>query len=270
MTDREVSDEISETHKAERDAGSYTKVLVARSFRRDVERTRTQAINVHKALTLPWYDKGPRALNVQAHSAYTAAMRLNRHGYEAAVLQFMSIYPEQPMQEAEKRLGSMFNADDYPEADDIRERFSFKVEISPLPESGDFRASLSASSLKAIKAEYEKQQDERIKAALNNVFQRVCDVTEKMAERLRVYKPAAGSETSKDRFHDSLIYNVRDVADLLPTLNITGDKRLDALQKQLANLASEEPAILRNDEHLRNKTADEAEKLFQKVSSMFS
>ena len=69
-------------------------------------------------------------------------------------------------------------------------------------------------------------------------FQRVYDAVGRMAERLSTYEPSSAEDNAKNTFRDSLVYNVVELADLLPSLNITDDQRLTDLAKRLkADLA---------------------------------
>jgi len=169
------------------------------------------------------------------------------------------------VKEAKVRLGSMFNATDYPDAAEVAKKYYVDVEISPIPEAGDFRTKLADNTLKAITKDIERRTQERIENAVKDVFERVVAVTGKMAERLNAYEDAEGQEGT---FRDSLVYNVAQLADLLPSLNIADDKRLDDLAKQLkADLVQHSPEILRSDAKVRKQVATKAEKLAKKVGA---
>ena len=135
-----------------------------------------------------------------------------------------------------------------------------------MTKSSDFRAELSDETTKAIVKDIERRTDQRLNEAMNDVFERVIKVTAKMAERLRAYKVVEGGVESD--FRGSIVWNIREIAELLPSLNITGDKRLDDLhQKLLDDLTAHSPEVLKDNESLRLKTADKAEKLLKKVQS---
>jgi hypothetical protein len=151
--------------------------------------------------------------------------------------------------------------------DAIRKRFYVDVEVKPVPESGDFRTELSEKTVKAIVADIERRGKQRVELAMQDIYQRVADMTERMVERLRAFKPAEGDERSQNIFKDSLVWNIKELADLLPVLNITGDTRIDALQLQLKGLTENSPEILRSNDRIRAKTADKADKILAKARS---
>lgn len=266
--DKQVTEEVSESHQADlKDAGRYSKQLISKKFMSKVGSVASVSRKAHRILTLPWQDDGTRILSTMGYKHYTQQMKIQRQSFNAAVDEFMKHLPEY-ITEAKPRLGTMFNPDDYPSTEDVKSKFTFDVEIRPVPEASDFRAELGDATVKAIVKDIEARGDARVKAALNDVFERILDSVGKMSERLRAYKPAAGSEPAENSFRDSLIYNVQELADLLPSLNITGDKRVIELQQLLTTqLTSNSPDILRVDEHARKQTADQAEKLLKKVRS---
>ena len=269
--DQQVTEEVSEAHKAaERDAGRYTKQLVSTKFLRHVTGKMSTARRAHRLLTLPWDDDGTRILSTTGYMHYTESMRLHRLGIEAAAGEFVKGLPDY-IKEARERLGTMFDKDDYPDADSVRKKFYIDVEIKPIPEAGDFRAELSDASVKAIVKDIEARSNARIEAAMNDVFERIADATGRMVERLRAYKPVVAGGEKRTVIQDTVIYSIQELADLLPSLNITNDARLVKLQKQLlTDLVEHSPEVLRADPKKRNQTADRAEAIFRKVSSYLS
>lgn len=271
LHDRDVTEEVSDSHKADRkDSGRYVKQLISKKALHHVGSHISAARRAHKLLTLPWDDLGTRILSNRGYIAYTDQMRLRTQAVNAAAHEFCANY-DQYVNEAKTRLGSMFSQEDYPSAENVQKKFYVDVEIKPVPEAGDFRAELSNDSVKAIVKDIETRTEARLQAAVNDVFERIADVTGKMVERLRLYKPSADGSRPEHTFKDSLVYNIQELADLIPVLNITNDIRLDALQQRLLNdLVEHSPDLLRDDERLRNKTADAAEKILKKVQGFLS
>lgn len=267
--DRDVTEEVSDTHGADlKDSGRYVKQLISRKALRHVSSNANLARRTHRLLTLPWNDDA-RILSTAGYAAYVEQMRLKRISFEASVTEFCSQLPDL-IEEAKKRLGSMFDAEEYPTADQILKKFWIDVEISAVPEAGDFRAELSNASVNAIVKDIEKRTEQRLQQAVNDVFGRIADVTGKMVERLRLYKPGNGGP-AENTFRDSLVYNVKEMADLIPSLNITNDERLTALHQRLINdLAEHPPEVLRENDRLRESTADKAEAILKKVKSFMA
>lgn len=264
LFDGQVSEEVIENHRAEQGAGRYNKQIVARKFLHPVSSQISAARTAHRVLTLPWSDDGPRALSCQAYNIYTQQMRLCRQNVEAAAAKVAAGMPE-AIEEARKRLGTMFNSEDYPSAGEIRDKFYVDAEISPMPDAQDFRAKLSDDSVKAIVKDIERRADERLTKAMGDIYRRVAEVTGKMAEKLKAYEPAQGDEPAKNTFRDTLVYNVKELADLIPALNITGDQALTDLQQRLLTDLLVSPEQLKGDDKVRAATAKKADAIFNKV-----
>jgi hypothetical protein len=260
--DREVTTEVSESHKADvREAGRYSKKLVAAKFLHPVSSVVNNGRQVHRTLTLPWDDDGTRILSTTGYEQYTQQMRLIRQKFESVVKNFIGGLPE-CIKEAETRLGTMFSAADYPSSDDIKAKFGFDVEIKNVNDAGDFRAQLSDATVKAIQKDIERRANSRVENAMRDVYQRVFDVSHKMATKLAEYDPAS----SEGRFKDSLVYNVHELTELLPLLNITDDPKLTELQGKLRReLVEYSPEILRADPKARSETQRRAEAIAKKA-----
>ncbi len=258
-TDREVSDEVSEQHNAEKGAGTYKKYLISPKAFVGVNRTASAARATNKLLTLPWTDDGVRILATRGHQHHSQQMRTKRLAFEASVLQFKEHFPEH-IEEAKARLGTMFKGEDYPTPEQVFSKFSFDVEIRQVPEAGDFRAALNDDQVKAVVKDIERRTKERLEAAVADIYSRITDVTGKMMTRLREYDPEKG------RLQDSLVMNIHEVAEMIPVLNITEDAKLDELSQQLKDQLLEfSPEILKQDAKARKTVSDRAEKLYNKA-----
>ncbi|KAH0542817.1 hypothetical protein GP486_008613, partial [Trichoglossum hirsutum] len=76
MFDREVSEEVNESFKADRaNAGRYNKRLVATKFLTNVSAAHSTARKLHKLYTLPWNDDGARILTNKAFMEYNKHMK---------------------------------------------------------------------------------------------------------------------------------------------------------------------------------------------------
>jgi hypothetical protein len=262
--DRDVTDEVAENHNAEaKDSGIYSKQLISKKALRAVHSKISLVRQTHRTLTLPWNDDA-RILAASGYLHYTKCMRDGRLAVEEAAKALAKQFPEW-VEEAKGRLGSMFDASEYPAPDTVLKRFYVDCEISPIPEAGDFRTKLSEATVKAVTKDIEKRSADRVKRAVNDVFERIVDVTTKMADKLNKYEGSQGQEGS---FRDSLVYNVVQLGELVPSLNITGDKRLDDMSRELLKACKDaSPELLRSDAKLRKQTAINAEKLAKKAKA---
>lgn len=265
--DREVTDEVGEQHHADlKDHGVYNKQLISKKALRPVHSKIALVRQTHRTLTLPW-DDDARILAASGYLHYTKCMRDGRLSVEAEAKALATRMPEW-VDEAKQRLGSMFDKTEYPSSEEVLKKFGVDVEIKPVPEAGDFRTKLSEATVKAVTKDIERRSDERVKRAINDVFERIVEATGRMADKLNNYEGGQGQEGT---FRDSLVFNVVELGNLIPALNITGDKRLNDMSKELLkSCGNTSPELLRSDAKLRKQTALAAEKLAKKAKQFLA
>lgn len=262
--DREVTEDTNERYNADlKKAGRYTKSLVASHFMSDFNSACSAASATHKLLTSPWDDDGTRILTTRGHPAYTEQMRIRRHNIERAADELCT--PEVMANikaDARQRLGAMYKEENYPPVDEIRAHIGMKVEIMPMPEVSDFRANLSADQVKVITRDIEKRIEARIQATITDVYLRAREVVTRMVETLK--------DEDKTVKH-SLIVSVKELTDLMPSLNLTDDPKLEKLREQMVNdLTPYHPTDLQDDAKTRKKVGDQADRILRKINSVLA
>lgn len=255
--DRAVSDEVNRSKGAAADAGRFNKALVPPEALKPVQSAANRIRAIHARYTLPWTDNGLDILPASAVMAYDSDMRAARAEFETAAESFCSATFPALLASAPARLGALFRATDYPDAGEIRARFSMRVRTLNMPDATDFRVDMSDAQARAIKAELEAESRAALAEAMDTAWQRVADVCARMVERLNAYKPAAAKgEKSEGVFRDSLVENVRDLVTVLPAFNLTGDPTLaEVAERMRAELCTADAGQLRDDVALRERTA---------------
>lgn len=268
--DRKVTDEVNESNGAAADAGRYNKLLVDKSALAPVVFAANHARTFHYSRTLPWQDDGARLLPAAAFLDYSAQLRAIKGTFESAVTDFLKGYPE-AIEAARERLAGLFRAEDYPSVDDIRRRFGFDVLVNPVPAGADFRVDLGDGQAEIIRREIEDRAAAQLNDAMKDVYRRVADACERMVERLRAYQPGGDGERAQGVFRDSLVENVRDLASILPALNITADPHLaDIAARMRRDLTKYDAADLRDSDAARETVADAAAAILADVSDFLA
>lgn len=266
--DQEVSEDARRSRNAEKGSGRFTKILVNPSFFNCVTRPLSQADAIYKRYSLPWTD-GARIMTNMAHPTFSQEMYAQRLAVEAGKAELRKKGADIHA-EAKHRLQGMYKASDYPTIEEIANSFGMKVEINKVPESGDFRCKLSNESLQAIVKDIEEATQERLNKAANDIFLRVFGVVEKMVKTLKEYQPKTDTTKGKN-FKDSLVYNVQEVADLLPTLNVTVDPRVDNLRVELLDdLTATNASLLKQNAQARNDTIAKADRILKKLQGFMA
>lgn len=265
-TDREATRETIANKHAQQGTGFFMKRLLGRNAMKQISKVLNDARHTHNIMTLPWTDDGCRIITTEAYDAYAKAMKESRMSLRDAVSDFLKDY-DKLKQEAKVELGDLFNPEDYPSKEEVNSKFYMDVEPRPVPISRDFRAKVSNAEAKIIAKDIEERMNERLKEATNDVWERIITLTERMHEKLSNYDPGTPFKEATGIFHRTLVDNVRELADVLPSLNLTGDKRLDEIHKKLkADLCAFDVEELRSDDQKRIATAKKAKAISSKVS----
>jgi hypothetical protein len=168
-------------------------------------------------------------------------------------------------------LNGLFNEADYPSAETIREKFKLELQVLPFPDADDFRSDLDEDTVAEIKAQLQNTTATVIDTAMKSVVDQIIDAVGKMATKLAEFKPSGGKgDKAEGVFRDSLVENVRDLAELLPAFNLTNDPRLDAIAARIKNeLCVEDAKDLREHDEARAAVAKSADEIVAAVSGLF-
>lgn len=231
-----------------RKVGSYHKQLVFSATLERLIQHVTAVRTEHYRRTLPWLDNGARIVTVDGYMGYIEYMRTANATYEDLLSQFLAEYAAERVR-AQEVLGDLWRAQDYPA--NVRDRFGFEVSFSPIPEgASDFRVKLPDSEIAALISAAQDRATAAMGNAMRDAWQRVHERVSRVAERL---------SDEEATFRDSLIDNVRDLAELLPTLNVAQDPALDEMADTLrAKLGRHTPDALRDNQKTRREAANSA------------
>jgi hypothetical protein len=252
--DKTVTAEVERAHAAH-DAGKFNKLLVDKTLLEPISKLSAKVREYHYFTTLAWSDSGARLLPSALFMDYTVRMRGFKADFQRAVNDMLAKYPAE-VQAARARLGSMYKPDDYPQAAELRQRFSVDVEFLPVPDGADFRLDLSEEAQTELRQSVTQSVANRQAAAVQSTYQRVRDVVSKIADRLSVDDAV---------FKDSLIGNARDLCVVLKALNITDDAGINDVHDQIYGQLLKRPDLLRTDLTLRKQVAQKAAEILQNL-----
>jgi len=268
--DRSVTREVNESHGAAADAGRYNKRLLAREALAAIATIASSARTTHYQLTAPWQDDGARLLSAKLFPEYAKAMQGFRIEFESAVSQFVAGYPDY-VNQARVSLNGLFDESDYPNPETIGGKFDFETQLFNVPDARDFRVDLADGQAADIRSQIETATNQALHVAMRDAWQRVADTVGHMSEKLRAYRPATETERAQSTFKDSLVENVRALADLLPGLNIANDPALaDVARKLRDGLSIYDAADLRESMNARETIIMRADDVLAQVGGYLS
>jgi hypothetical protein len=250
LTDKKITHEVATSHAvSEKRAGKYRKNAIdvkAPSFQAVVSAA-SELRNQHYFYTLPWSQDGARILPSAVFEKYSDEMRKLRLTFDKSVQGFVDDYPRL-MLVAKRELNGMYNQADYPT--NIAAKFGVDIAFMPMPDSQDFRASLSESAVSEIKKGIEAELQKTTQLAMHEPYERLYTHISRMVERL---------SDKKAIFRDTLVTGLADLCAILPGLNLMGDPQLDDLRKRAESLiANVDPQDLRDVPAVRRDVARKA------------
>jgi hypothetical protein len=212
--------------------------------------------------TLPWSDSGLRLLPTVNFMQFTERMNDFDEEISALVKSFVAIYPTLITAQA-MALGDMFKRDDYPTANEILTKFSFRVNYMPVPTSGDIRVDVGNQAQKELNDRLQALTQERIDNAMNDIKTRLLDHLKRMSDRLTTDYVAG--EAKQRRFHDTLVDGALDLCDMAKSLNVTNDVGLEQARKELEQLLTGvTPDELRKNEAIRQDVKKNVDSILSK------
>jgi len=255
--DDSITREVKELHKLTGKAGKWVKIKLPEEFLAGVRKAAGNARQAHYDASLQW-EEGYRLLPMTAKPRYDVAMQDAKTKFDAAVDAFVATYPDAIAKAKEMHNGTYRDAD-YPTLDTVREVFGFSVTFYPIPAGNHFDVNLVGPAVTAMRAQLEAANAAKVDQAVNELWNRLLDPVTKMAETLR--DPSA-------IFRDSLVGNVIQVLDLVPSLNVTGSDKLKAAAAEVrSSLANLNPDVLRNNRTVRRAAAAAAGDIAQRFGS---
>ena len=266
ITDKTITADVNARLNVAGDQGKYQKALIVKSRMKALSAYAGEVRTEHYRRTLPWAEDGARILTSAGYFEYAEWMRTAEAKWAGLVREFLNEW-DTLVDEARVKLGSAFNPSDYPTFDQLKGKFDFRWSVRPVPVADDFRVALGASEVAAIRSDIKASLDATVQDAMRDVWGRMRDVVGKMAERLRAYDPNNPREAP---FRDSLVGNISELLDVLPSLNLTGDSAVSSFTAQMRELTQHDAQKLRDDMFIREDTAKRAEQIYTAMSAFIA
>jgi hypothetical protein len=254
IQDKATKEEVLATKGARsKRAASVSKHLFSECPALDAIKTlRGEAYLWFRKETMPWDDNGGRLITTKRYLQTMDQAAKYEQRFNALVNAFLGVYQTEISKQAFEN-GALFDRSEYPSEDEVRAKFRFALNVSPVPTSGDFRVDIGHEAAKQLAEQYERLAAERMSAALAEPWQRIKDqvlwVKERM-EAVLAYDPDAVEEqpvTDPDgkvidikiikkrrpKLYDSMLENGLELCKTLSDFNITNDPRLEEARREL-------------------------------------
>lgn len=288
IQDKATKEEVLATKGARsKRAASVSKHLFSECPALDAIKTlRGEAYLWFRKETMPWDDNGGRLITTKRYLNTMDQAAKYEQRFNALVNAFLGVYQTEISKQAFEN-GALFDRSEYPSEDEVRAKFRFALNVSPVPTSGDFRVDIGHEAAKQLAEQYERLAAERMSAALAEPWQRIKDqvlwVKERM-EAVLAYDPDAVEEqpvtdpdgkvidvkiTKKRRpkLYDSMLENGLELCKTLSDFNITNDPRLEEARRELeAALTRVDMDSLKESPELQKATKTAMQDILDKFS----
>jgi len=257
--DKVVSQEIDTAKQTTTRAGNYHKNLIAdEPIFTNIGKFQGNARTYHYHATMPWSDSGMRLLTTPMYFDYHKTVSQMEMDFDNLVIMALNDYPNMILR-AKHRLGDLFNEHDYPDVDDLRNKYRFSVKFSPVPTVGDWRVDVGNEAQQVLNESYAEAYSSNLELAYKDIWTRTHEALLNMSSKL--------SGNNKQIFRDSLVSNVKDMVDLLDKFNVTDDPKMkEAKAKIQSALVGITPDALREDDDLRLDTKSKVDELLKEFS----
>lgn len=214
-----------------------------------VSAVRNRAVSYWKSVSLPYPEPGIRLIRQDKIDAFAAQMVQFQEELAGAVENLDRHYNDLKAA-ARQRLGSLFNADDYP--DSLSGLFEIAYEfpaIDPPPYLQGLNPQLYEEECRRVQSRF----DEAVQLAEQAFTAELAKLVSHLTERL------SGSEDNRPKvFRDSMIENLIEFFGRFRTLNIRSSEQLDSLVADAQRIIrGVEPQDLRDNQGLRQHIATE-------------
>jgi hypothetical protein len=227
---------------------------------RSVAAVRSEASGYWRTVTLPFPEAGVRLLPQNSLGMFASTMQTYRDRLQHAARELASQY-DQIKSEAQRRLGALFNATDYPTTLDGL----FDLEWSVVPiEPPQYLVALNPEVFQQEQARVRERFENAVELAEQAFATELQRLTAHLAERL------TGLHDGQPKvFRDSAVENLREFFERFRRLNIRSSPELDALVEQAQQTINGiEPQTLRDSNRLRQMVARDFEQIQASVGEL--
>ena len=251
-------EEFCTTHGVDRSMHNASDALFPREFLAELTAVKTE-ITQQMARLAPWDDNGTRILPVELSVDFMDRIAGLGRKWGDAVDRFVRSWPN-IVDDARRRLNGQFNPDNYPTAEEMRERFPWSVTYAPLPVGGHFVVDAPAEMLREFQSSFDVDNLQRIQ-------QSTVYLKEQFAEKLgAIVKKCVSFEPGKSRIHASLLTSLEALVDDLPKLVLTDDPAfLAAVDDARRLVRTTDIDALREDDSARKSVVEGARSILTAI-----
>lgn len=268
--DKRVTDETNSAHGASDDAGRYNKRLASKECLDPFVKMGGEARKHLYKHTIPWGDNSQRLLNASAFMEFKQEMFNFQQKYYALVPALLDKWDDILLQ-AKNDLNGMFNQADYPTRAELEGKFVFKVNFEPVPEN-HWAVGMSPEETDYLTKSMELEFSARQQDAVRSIWERIKEQLVHMKDRLTATRTTKTGEEKPGKMYESLFGNMKELVEVLPSINIMNDASITDACNELSVLLTDADRVRDNwtNDSVRHQKAGQVEDVINKFSNFFN
>lgn len=230
ITDRQEGANVARNKNAKEHRVRVVKRLVDSTDMKALRDASRSLRHYHRLLTLPWNDTGDRLLPIRHIQKYRQTIDKYTAEFSHAIQEFLGKY-DVILANCQQELGQLFSHYDFPTRMSMGQLFAVDSLLTPVPESNHFGDTLTGDAvlMATMKQRVDEETTARMKTAMKEPYERVGAAVKHLVAKLK----APDSDDKTPIFRDSSIKAIKELVDVLPGLNISGDPDLAAITDSL-------------------------------------
>lgn len=192
--------------------------------------------------------------------------------FQQAVTAFLNNWAN-VMQMAQNHQGDLFDASAYPDLEELKADFRFRVNYRPVTDAGDFRVDLQEDELSSLREQVEEATKESVNAVLRQPLERLREVVARLnevtkkGERAVVNKKTGATDIKAPIFRDSVVDNIMEEIALLHDFAAVLPEDVLTLAKDVAD-TTPHAQTLRDSPEARTDVGIKTDALLASINSM--
>jgi len=261
--DQTISKEVTTAHNADDKAARVVKHLLAGDpTHKKLLNHRQTIYNWVKKRTYDWSGSN-RYLPVSMLQKFKSEFSALENEYEILKQEFVTKYPDIVAGMAFKQ-GSMFDANEYPSADQVASKFRIKLFVHPVPEN-DFRVAIANDIKEELEKHYALEANSKVEEIMRDATERLVEFIKRIAHACREVEAEGDGKVRRPKVYEGTIDGAKEMCELLKEFNLTGDSRLeDMRQDLLATLNDVTAKDIRESDATRSHVKSEMDKIMNK------
>ena len=269
--DRVISNEVTTSKNADKNAGKYTKNLLADHPRhKAVVNYRQTIYNWVKRRTYRWNNAQDYLPSIDLE-VFKREYHEHQTAFSGLMTAFISDYDSIVSDMAFKQ-GDMFCREDYPTRESLVSKFGLRLFVSEVPMS-DFRCQIADDIADDLFQSYSKQAEEIVSHVMMEQQTRFVDVMKSIShccgvDETGVDANTGETKTKKRKIYDTTIIKAKEMCESFKGFNVSGSQDLEEaramLEKALSGIDAE---TIRESEAVRSAVKGDVDSILNKFSS---